>query len=45
MKKEDWMSLSEDAFKKEFKKSPISRAKLKGIQRNITYLDKKIKDE
>jgi epoxyqueuosine reductase len=45
MKKENWMSLSEDAFKKEFKKSPISRAKLKGIQRNITYLDKKIKGE
>ena len=36
----DWEALSEDAFKKIFKNSPLSRAKLKGIQRNIKFLQK-----
>jgi len=36
----DWEALSEDAFKKIFKNSPFSRAKLKGIQRNIKFLQK-----
>ena len=36
----DWEALSEEAFKKFFKNSPLSRAKLKGIQRNIKFLQK-----
>lgn len=34
----DWEELSEEAFKKIFKGSPLSRAKYKGIQRNIRFL-------
>ena len=34
----EWESLSEEAFKKIFGKSPLSRSKLKGIQRNIRYI-------
>jgi epoxyqueuosine reductase len=34
----DWEELSEEAFKKIFKHSPLSRAKHKGIQRNIKFL-------
>ncbi len=34
----DWEALSEEAFKKIFKQSPLSRAKLKGVQRNIKFL-------
>jgi epoxyqueuosine reductase len=34
----DWEELSEEAFKKIFKHSPLSRSKYKGIQRNITFL-------
>lgn len=34
----DWEELSEEAFKKIFKHSPLSRAKYKGIQRNIKFL-------
>jgi epoxyqueuosine reductase len=33
-----WEELSEEAFKKIFKHSPLSRAKYKGIQRNIKFL-------
>lgn len=33
-----WEELSEEAFKKIFKNSPLSRAKYKGIQRNIKFL-------
>lgn len=35
---QDWEALTEETFKKLFKKSPLSRAKLKGIQRNIKFL-------
>lgn len=35
----EWETLSEEAFKKMFKQSPLSRAKLKGIQRNIRFLE------
>lgn len=35
---QDWEALSEEAFKKIFKQSPLSRAKLKGIQRNLRFL-------
>jgi epoxyqueuosine reductase len=34
----EWEGVSEEAFKKIFKHSPISRAKYKGIQRNIKFL-------
>jgi epoxyqueuosine reductase len=34
----EWEGVSEEAFKKIFKNSPISRAKYKGIQRNIKFL-------
>ena len=34
----EWEALSEEAFKKIFKHSPISRSKFKGIQRNIRFL-------
>ncbi|MFN2458364.1 MAG: tRNA epoxyqueuosine(34) reductase QueG [Chitinophagaceae bacterium] len=34
----DWEGLSEEAFKKLFKQSALSRAKLKGLQRNIKFL-------
>jgi epoxyqueuosine reductase len=34
----EWEALSEEAFKKIFKGSPVSRAKYKGIQRNIKFL-------
>jgi epoxyqueuosine reductase len=37
----DWEALSEEAFKKIFKKSALSRAKLKGIQRNLRFLENK----
>lgn len=33
-----WEELSEEVFKKVFKHSPLSRAKYKGIQRNIKFL-------
>ncbi len=35
----DWEALSEEAFKKIFKNSPLSRAKHKGIQRNLKFLN------
>lgn len=34
----DWEELSEEAFKKIFKHSPLSRAKHKGIRRNLQFL-------
>lgn len=34
----EWESLSEETFKKLFKHSPLSRAKLKGIQRNLQFI-------
>lgn len=34
----DWEEISEEAFKKIFKHSPLSRSKHKGIQRNIKFL-------
>lgn len=37
----DWEALSEEAFKKIFKNSALSRAKLKGIQRNLKFLERK----
>jgi epoxyqueuosine reductase len=34
----EWEALSEEAFKKIFKHSPLSRAKYKGLQRNLKFL-------
>ena len=34
----DWEALSEEAFRKIFKHSPLSRSKYKGIQRNLKFL-------
>jgi epoxyqueuosine reductase len=34
----EWEALSEESFKKIFKHSPLSRAKYKGLQRNIKFL-------
>jgi epoxyqueuosine reductase len=34
----EWEELSEEAFRKIFRRSPLSRAKHKGIQRNLRFL-------
>jgi len=34
----DWEQLTEEAFRKIFRHSPLNRSKLKGIQRNIRFL-------
>lgn len=36
--KEDWEEITEDAFRKIFKNSPLKRSKFKGISRNIRFL-------
>ena len=38
MNKRDWQELTEDTFKKVFKKSPVKRAKFAGLKRNIDFL-------
>lgn len=40
MDKHDWTELTEETFKKVFKKSAVNRAKLKGLKRNIRFLQK-----
>jgi len=35
---EEWENLSEEAFKKIFKSSPLKRSKYKGIQRNLKFI-------
>lgn len=40
----EWEELSEEAFKRIFKHSPLSRAKWKGIQRNLKFLNLDSKD-
>lgn len=37
----EWEAISEESFKKIFKHSPINRAKLKGMQRNIRFINAK----
>jgi epoxyqueuosine reductase len=34
----EWEHLTEEAFKKIFRHSPLKRSKFKGIQRNISFL-------
>lgn len=36
----DWEELSEEAFRKIFKNSPIKRTKYKGVKRNLKFLQK-----
>lgn len=38
MTKKDWEEITEDVFKKIFKKSAVKRTKLSGLQRNIQFL-------
>jgi epoxyqueuosine reductase len=44
MTKEEWESLSEETFRKVFKKSAVKRTKFSGLKRNIDFL-KKSNDE
>ncbi|MFZ9661196.1 MAG: tRNA epoxyqueuosine(34) reductase QueG [Chitinophagaceae bacterium] len=37
--KKDWLDLSEDAFQKIFRESPLKRSKFQGIQRNLKFLE------
>lgn len=34
----EWEDITDETFRKIFKKSPLRRAKLKGIQRNLRFL-------
>lgn len=38
MSKKDWNEITEDVFKRVFKKSPVKRTKYKGLNRNINFL-------
>ncbi len=38
MNTQDWMEITEDVFKKVFKKSAVKRTKLSGLKRNIEFL-------
>jgi epoxyqueuosine reductase len=38
MQKEDWEELTEEVFRKVFKKSAVKRTKFKGLKRNIEFL-------
>ncbi|WP_027137781.1 tRNA epoxyqueuosine(34) reductase QueG [Gaetbulibacter saemankumensis] len=38
MTKKDWEEITEETFKKVFKKSPVKRTKYSGLQRNINFL-------
>jgi len=40
MSKSDWEEITEDVFKKIFKKSAVKRTKYSGLQRNIQFLKK-----
>ncbi|WP_075695088.1 tRNA epoxyqueuosine(34) reductase QueG [Cellulophaga lytica] len=39
MTKKDWQEITEDVFRKVFKKSAVKRTKFSGLQRNIDFLD------
>jgi epoxyqueuosine reductase len=38
MKKEDWLELTEEVFRKVFQKSAVKRTKYKGLMRNLDFL-------
>ncbi len=42
MNKRDWQELTEETFRKVFKKSAVKRAKFSGLTKNISYLKKDI---
>ncbi|WP_242092628.1 tRNA epoxyqueuosine(34) reductase QueG [Aestuariivivens sediminicola] len=41
MSKEDWEEVTEETFRKVFKKSAVKRTKYSGLKRNIAYLNKR----
>ena len=41
MRVNDWEEITRDVFNKIFKKSPVKRTKLEGLQRNIDFVKKK----
>ena len=41
MKPKDWEEITEEVFRKVFKKSPVKRTKYTGLKRNIDFLSKK----
>ncbi len=41
MSREDWINLSEESFRKLFKKSAVKRTKFDGLKRTITFLPEK----
>ncbi|MCS6822390.1 MAG: tRNA epoxyqueuosine(34) reductase QueG [Microscillaceae bacterium] len=41
MRKKEWQEITEETFQQVFKHSPLKRAKLKGLQRNIAFVEKK----
>lgn len=41
MKKQDWIEITEDVFRKVFKKSAVKRTKYSGLKRNIEFLNLK----
>lgn len=38
MTKKDWEEITEETFKKVFKKSAVKRTKFSGLKRNINFL-------
>ncbi len=44
MKAKDWEEITEDVFKKVFKKSAVKRAKYAGLKQNIAFLHKRADD-
>lgn len=38
MSKKDWLEITEEVFQKVFQNSPLKRAKVKGLQRNIRFV-------
>ena len=39
MDKEDWQEMTEEVFRKVFKRSAVKRAKYTGLRRNIDFLE------
>lgn len=39
--KRDWQEITEETFKKVFKKSPVKRTKLNGLVRNVNFVKNK----
>jgi epoxyqueuosine reductase len=38
MTKQQWLEITEEVFKKVFKKSAVTRAKFEGLKRNIGFV-------